>query len=47
MSMRAVIALSILGFSPSQSGRGAISPNGCKERLGKIARLAGFGFYLL
>ncbi|MBB6224678.1 MULTISPECIES: hypothetical protein [Rhizobium] len=47
MSMRAVIALSILGFLPSQSGRDGISPNGGKERLGKIARLAGFGFYLL
>ncbi|MBB3648101.1 hypothetical protein FHX14_004326 [Rhizobium sp. BK619] len=44
MSLRAVIALSMLGFLPSQSGRGAISPNGGKERLGKIAGFAGFDF---
>ncbi|MDR9759588.1 hypothetical protein RJJ37_08060 [Rhizobium redzepovicii] len=46
MSMRAVIALSMLGFLSSQSGRDGISPNGGRERFGKIARFASFDFYL-
>ena len=42
--MRAMIALSMLGFSPSQSGRDGILPNGCKERLSRTVKFADSDF---